>query len=552
MVALSRSGFAAAVFQILVRALCAASQAPLSLLLLVMLSGVALAQGPVTDNSSDPRVSYTPSPCPNPVHAGFADLGPNFDCGYLTVPENRATDDGRNIRIAVARLKATSPNPRPDPIVFLAGGPGGSGLAEGPTIAKGWNVERDVIFIDQRGELKSEPFLSCPEIDQFHNEAVADAWDDSAYRERSGAATHACRDSLAGAGWDLSAYNTSENAADVADLRAALGIDQWNIYGVSYGTDLALQTLRDHPQGIRTMVLDGVLPPQINVMENSWSGPAKSYRALFDACAADTACNAAYPNVRDEFTELVNDLTENRRTVPVTDPATGQDIGMVIDGYKLASLVDRAMSIPGSPAKVPSLVHNLASGDGTEAAAEILAQRLPPEEISYGFRLSAVCSEMVARTDRERARVADKETLPDFPDAVLSLVPIFQWLFDDCRIWHVPPADSRVTTLTHSDIPVLLISGSFDSRTPPSWAETAASTLPNSHHLVFPGAGHIVASFSPACFTDIMQSFLNSPQDLDDSCLQSVKVPPFKTTPGGNVPVAAAPTALADELDLPL
>ena len=123
-----------------------------------------------------------------------------------------------------------------------------------------------MIFIDQRGELKSDPFLSCPEIDQFQHDAVAEAWDNRAYRRRSGAATRACRDRLQGAGWDLSAYSATENAADVADLRVALGIDQWNIYGVSYGSYLALQTLRDHPQGIRTMALDGVFP-QFNVVE---------------------------------------------------------------------------------------------------------------------------------------------------------------------------------------------------------------------------------------------------------------------------------------------
>ena len=225
------------------RALRAASKAPLLLLLLGPLLGVAFARGSIADGSSDGRASYAPAPCPNPILVGSPqfDLGAEFECGYLTVPENRALADDRTVRIAVARLKATAPNPKPDPIVFLTGGPGGSGLAEGPSIAKGWNVERDVIFIDQRGELKSDPFLSCPEIDQFQHDAVAEAWDNRAYRRRSGAATRACRDRLQGAGWDLSAYNTTENAADVADLRVALGIDQWNIYGVSYGSDLALQ-----------------------------------------------------------------------------------------------------------------------------------------------------------------------------------------------------------------------------------------------------------------------------------------------------------------------
>jgi pimeloyl-ACP methyl ester carboxylesterase len=268
-----------------------------------------------------------------------------------------------------------------------------------------------------------------------------------------------------------------------------LGVDQWNVYGVSYGSDLALQMLRDHPEGIRAMVLDGVFPPQINPMKEGWRLTAQSYRALFDACAADSACNAAYPNVEAEFTELVQYLTRHPRTVAATDPATKRNIEMVIDGYKLANLVDGAMFVPGSPAKIPSLVHNLAAGDGTEAAAEILAQHLPPDFVSYGLQLGVICSEMVAETDQKTAQAIGKAALLDFPSSVLSLVPQFPWIFHDCPLWHVEPAESHVTTPVHSDIPVLMVSGAFDPATPPSNAETAARTLPYSHLLVFPGAG---------------------------------------------------------------
>jgi pimeloyl-ACP methyl ester carboxylesterase len=512
------------------RALRVASKAPLLLLLLGPLLGVAFARGSIADGGSDGRASYAPAPCPNPILVGSPqfDLGADFECGYLTVPENRALADDRTVRIAVARLKATAPNPKPDPIVFLTGGPGGSGLAEGPSIAKGWNVERDVIFIDQRGELKSDPFLSCPEIDQFQRDTVAEAWDNRAYRRRSGAATRACRDRLQGAGWDLSAYNTTENAADVADLRVALGIDQWNIYGVSYGSDLALQTLRDHPQGIRTMVLDGVFPPQFNVVEEGWDSTAQSYRALFDDCAAETACNAAYPDVRAEFTGLVKFLTQHPRTITVIDPATGQGTEVVIDGYKLANLVDGAMFTPGSPARIPSLVHNLATGGGTEAAMEILAQRLPPDFVGYGLEYGALCSEMVANTNWESVQAIGKKALPDFPDSVLSLVPQFPWIFHNCRLWQVQQADSGVSRPARSDIPVLMVSGALDPATPPSNAEIAARTLPNSHRLIFPGSGHAIGHFSQVCLAKILQSFLDSPQDFDVSCLRSEKVPTFQ------------------------
>jgi pimeloyl-ACP methyl ester carboxylesterase len=230
--------------------------------------------------------SFEPAACPNPIVPGepHFDLDAEFECGYLTVPEDRSRPDGRTIRIPIARQPARSPTPRNDPIVFLAGGPGGTGLLE-QSAASGWNTDRDVVFVSQRGTLKANPFLSCPEIDEFTERSAQLVMADPATSTASAAATSACRDRHAREGWDLAAYNTTENAADVADLRTALGVAEWNVYGVSYGTNLALQLLRDHPEGIRAMVLDGVVPPQTRSVEVDWAAAAAGYRALFDSCA---------------------------------------------------------------------------------------------------------------------------------------------------------------------------------------------------------------------------------------------------------------------------
>jgi pimeloyl-ACP methyl ester carboxylesterase len=191
---------------------------------------------PASSGSTAP--AYAPAPLPEPDCRGRApefDVGAGSDCGHLTVAENRERPSGRTIRIPVARLRAQSPNPKPDPIVFLAGGPGGSGLLE-QSAASGWNADRDVIFISQRGTLKVDPFLSCPEIDEFTARSAHLVMADPATSAASAAATSGCRDRYTRAGWALAAYNTAENAADGADLRTALGIDKWNVYGVSYGS----------------------------------------------------------------------------------------------------------------------------------------------------------------------------------------------------------------------------------------------------------------------------------------------------------------------------
>lgn len=472
--------------------------------------------------------SYASAPCPNPIYPGIV-LGPEYTCGYLTVPESRSKPDGRTIRLAVATRRATVPNPKPDPIVFLTGGPGGSGLGEGPGVAAAWHPDRDVIFLDQRGALKSSPFLSCPEIDAFMEGTVGASWLAPDTIEQDALVTRTCRDRLAAAGADLAAYNSTESAADVADLRIAMGIREWNVYGVSYGTDLALQTLRDHPAGIRSMVIDAVLPPSINPFESGWRAARESSTAIYDACAAQPECRAAFPDGRDEYVRVVNALAANPRTVQVTHPNTGQLVDVVIDAYKLSYVVQFA-TLLGTQKRVPLMIHDLAVGEGREVALEVLRGVFPPEFNSYGLQWGVLCREMAGRTDAASVSAAGKRDLPDFPASVTDRPSMFPWAFSDCAQWAVSAAPSHVTTPAVSDVPVLLTSGSFDGTAPPSYAVEAAKTLKNSTHLVFPGIGHSASRWSPTCFATIMSSFLDQPHGrFDYGCLAAQTVPPFDT-----------------------
>ncbi len=150
---------------------------------------------------------YTTARCPNPLVEGRPelDLGPEFECGYLTVPQDRSEPAGRTIRLAVARASATSASPQPDPIVYLVGGPGNSGLLSAPALIEaGWNTDRDVIVLEQRGTLKAEPLLACPELDAHLDIAVTLAPTGPDAVAGESAAVKACRDRLVAEGWDLS------------------------------------------------------------------------------------------------------------------------------------------------------------------------------------------------------------------------------------------------------------------------------------------------------------------------------------------------------------
>ena len=475
-----------------------------------------------------PEATYAKAPCPNPIYTGAPqlDLGPGVECGYLTVPQNRADPNSRKIRLAVAVRKTKSQNPKPDPVVYLAGGPGNPPFVHN---FDNWQLDRDLILLGQRGTMKGDPFLSCSEVDRFLSDAIEIGAQDAIYSEKSADALRACRQRVAADVIDVAPYNTTESAADIADLRVAMGIERWNVYGLSYGVDLALQTLRDHPEGIRSVVLDSVPPPQANAIESGWAYAAQSFDAIFGGCAADPACAARYPDVRAEFTRLVNQLAIDPLRVTLHG-GTAQGTDVVIDGYKLASgVVVAAAQTPGQLARIPAMIHKLATGDPTDAATA-LTEITPPNLVSYGLMYSVLCSEMVPRTNAEKVYAAGKRALPDFPDGVLALPAQVPSVFTDCQQWKVPAAPASVAEPVRSDVPVLLASGSFDSATPPSLAAEAAKNLPNSRVLVVPGSGHEVALNTPdaaACFLQVMRSFYDDPARYNADCVASLRVPPF-------------------------
>src|SRR4051812_36460587 len=248
---------------------------PMPLAMALLAIGTGLLTAPVSEAQSITPVDHAhfdPAPCPKPNLPGSQpkplDSDPAYSCGYLTVPVDHVHSAGPTLKIAVARVKAVSPNPKLDPIVYLTGGPGVSGFIRAPgVVKKGLNADRDVIFVDQRGTLHADPFLNCPEIDTFGVASLGLAPTAARTETAHLAATDGCHARLRASGYNLTTFDTAQNAADIADLRTALGIKEWNIYGVSYGSDLALTILRAHPAGVRSVVVDGVVPPQSIILE---------------------------------------------------------------------------------------------------------------------------------------------------------------------------------------------------------------------------------------------------------------------------------------------
>src|ERR1700742_939668 len=269
--------------------------------------GVAASSAPAPEPFGEPAARFESTACPKTPHPIPALKSAR--CGYLVVPEDRQHPNGRTIRNAVAIVPAKSKQPQADPIVFMTGGPGAAAILDIPFLVDaGINQNRELIVMAQRGTLYDKPDLYCPELDHFYARQVSMVFDAPSTGARQAAAARACHDRLVQRGTEPAAYNTTENTADFAELRQALGIKDWNVYGYSDGRGRALSVMRDYPEGIRSVTTDSVVPPNIVSLPWTWSGAREGITTIFKACEAQPSCNRHYPHLLPTFISEVRKL----------------------------------------------------------------------------------------------------------------------------------------------------------------------------------------------------------------------------------------------------
>ncbi|WP_245985118.1 alpha/beta fold hydrolase [Streptomyces tateyamensis] len=444
------------------------------------------------------------------------------------MPENRSRHDGRTITLGVEIVPAATSHPAPDPIVWFAGGPGDDAVSEIQLALNGsLNRDRDVIFMSQRGTYSADPALTCLNIDQFNADSLGLVYGAPSTGRLHVEATRACRDQLAGHGADLSAYNSTESAADYADLREALCLEQWNVFGISYGTDLALLYMRLHPEGIRSVGIDGVLPPSLAGGAVTWKAAREGFDGLFDACAQQTACNDRYPDLEATFERLVSELEARPVTTTVTVPGHPDPVKVVLDG---GVLVNWLLAATHLAAGVPRSIDELAHGNPQRIAEQWAGGKLSPQafgRLAHGLAYGVFCSEWTPYESEEEIFEAGRRAFPSFPDSVVANAPALAWLHADCRAWDVPAAPRSVRDVTHSDIPSLVLSGGFDAQTAPSNGPYAARTLSRSIELTVPYVAHVVFADSP-CAQSITRSFFDDPSAPNTECLAGLQPPEFE------------------------
>lgn len=443
-------------------------------------------------------------------------------CGYLHVPENRAASGGRMIAAAFLIAKSQSATPAPDPLVIMTGGPGGRAI---PTTLNGHPAlaKRDVIWLEQRGTALTKPSLQCPEYVEASRLAAVGAIKAGDLAGKRIAAAKLCADRARAAGVDLSGYTSREMAADLDDLRRLLGFKRVNLFGVSYSGRVMAEAARAYPRSVRSIILNTPLSAEVNYDEYGSSNMRRTLNMVFDGCAVQPDCAAAFPNVRRQFFDLVTAAQKKPKKLRIPDPSNeGEEITISVTGWVMANAILDQLYSPWSFERLPATIDAIHSGD-SKALAGIID--ISPSRMAWLMRIAVWCNEEYPFEDKAAIR-RQRLDFPEFAGVDQSTVPV--GVCEAAGFGGVePPAQDNEPVET--DTPALIMSGAFDPATPPAWQAAMAAHMPNAQLAVFPGGGH-VAGFTQ-CGADMLLAFLDAPMEpIDASCLLKPQGADFSRT----------------------
>lgn len=484
-----------------------------SAVVIATLSLLLSAPIPADAGADDPAPEIEWGPCPVDLLTDRP-----VDCGELLVPEVRGDPDTRTIRVAFAIVRAPEPA-QPDPVVFLMGGPSYPAIDPFSTLFyfddAPYVEDRDLILVDFRGTVSSDPFLSCPEFGQLE----VDTWPERPTVEEFFQANRACRDRLAEVA-DLRHYGSVDTALDVRDLRIALGLDRWNVIAFSAGGEPAFQLLRLDPAGIRAIVLDSPVTNLVRPDVVHWwwlEVPDRLLRLVFDGCRQQPACDAAFPRLETRFMRLVARLNEDPQTVTIPVEGGGSvsfDVNGDILMLEVAFVVGDPLALEFGPAIVDEIART-----GFEMLFDFtIGPPEPPLEpiVAEGRTSSYRCREVFAFQTPAMNRISARL----FP--AWESVPFEDPRFDRrmCEAWDVGRASPSLRRYVTSATPALLLSAEWDGAVPNSAIEAAAAHLRGSTLVEVPGIGHgALASFFgwQGCPRSITAAFLDRPHGVVDT-----------------------------------
>jgi pimeloyl-ACP methyl ester carboxylesterase len=437
-------------------------------------------------------------------------------CGKFTVFENRRMHNGRTIDLNVVVLPAFDQQTKVEPVFDLAGGPGVAstgGAMFYATQGKEYRRRHDVVLLDQRGAGKSNRLAitreKTPQSDLSEMYPV-----DYVTKMRDALQPHA----------DLTQYTTSIAMDDLDDVRAWLGYDRVNLFGLSYGTRAALVYLRQHPEHVRTISLLGVAPTYLRIPMYHAQAAERAMNLLLQQCDHDAKCHEAFPEVRQDWQKSLANLQQapaQVQYVPTDNKSAPVTVQIQRDVF--AEKIRNFLYGRDKASQIPLIVHEVANGNFAPFLRQAIGPSIP-DIIADGMYLCVTCAEDVPFIDQAEAAKLNADN------------PFGNYRVDQqtraCSMWPRGEIPANFREPVRSDVPALIISGNLDPVTPPQRGEEVARYLPNSRHIIIPQAGHGVDGLTNAdCADRLILAFMEkaNAKNLDVSCVSKMAPPPFAT-----------------------
>ncbi len=447
------------------------------------------------------------------ISAGPAFQGINARCATMERPENPDDPDGATITLKVAVIPALDLDPMSDPVLPIAGGPGQGTIQMYAMQRRAFEPlrrNRDILLIDQRGTGDSS-LMSCP--------SEEDVLEGTFSEEETERLATECLEQLP---HDPRFFTTSVAVRDIDAVREALGYPALNIYGVSYGSRVAQHYARRFPETTRTLIIDGVVTPDLPLGPDIAIESQRAVDQLFARCAEDAACAEAFPNLEAEFNTLIEDLKVNPRTVDMLDPVTGRPAEVPLGHGQFASAVRLMLYSPDTLALLPLMIHNAANGNYRPIAGAMqMTVGSLSDALAIGMHNSVMCTEdapFYGELNFDDSSLDDTYMGGMQYDAMRSM----------CSVWPEGFLDDDLRELLTVDVPVLALSGDVDPITPREYADRAIAELPNARHIWGVNQGHGLVAVG--CMPQLLADFVETADvdSVDATCFEErTHVMPF-------------------------
>jgi pimeloyl-ACP methyl ester carboxylesterase len=442
-------------------------------------------------------------------------------CGTLRVPEDREHPKDRSIELKVAVVPALNRRSTSPPMFLLAGGPGQSAAQAYASLSSAFariNRNHAIVLLDQRGTGGSS-LQSC----EFPEE-----WQEPA--DPMPALRKATKECLAKLGQRVRFYTTSIAVRDLDEVRAALGYEQIDLYGASYGTRVAEHYMRRYPSRVHAVILDGVTYPEQMIGAETPQDGENALNLIVARCRQAPDCAATYPDLQQDLESLLRQFGPQKVMVTIDDPNSGLPLEIEFS-HKILGAALRFLSYSAMQASLlPALIHEGAHGKLRPLASQsIMNARQIGDQLANGMQYSVICSEdapFFAAANIDRAAMAKTYQGTELVDGLAEI----------CKLWPRGPVDADLHAPLQSDIPTLLLSGEADPVTPPADAERAAAGLSRHRHLILKGEGH--GQMATGCVPKLMADWLDdpAPDRLDAACLDQHSPEPFFLSMTGPAP----------------